>query len=514
MYIQAIRRGCRCVELDCWDGPGGEPVIYHGHTLTSKISFREVVAAIASVVFEEYETPFILSLEVHCCVRQQERMAEHMRHCFGDDLLLPDAARRTQCSPMDLQHRIIVKAKRRNRDSVVEARAARQRSKSTSKPSEVASTTAASSPATDLAIAVPEQPPEAATATRRGSMPAVMPSAATHSAPTVTGVRARRDSDEEHALWLYGSHAVATGLAACTGLEAVRLKVSAFLARPTNTGYPAGPWVVSSVNEPKMQKWLREGFDRRIAIHTMHHLLRVYPGALRVSSSNFKPTLFWSLGVQMVALNFQTHDTAMQLNQALFKLNGGCGYVLKPSRLRPIIAVDRVMATPIATDPHHGDLLLRNWAYSLHQNKGMLRLQVHVLGARYLQASNATPGSASIGMNHGSKVPKLHPSCCVKLHSGGDSITVLETARGKSGLNPVWNEIGTVVVHQPDTAFLHFEVAQAHRDRLGRSESLAYCVIPVAALRCGVRMCSLRSPFAGKRIPYCHLVCMFKVADV
>lgn len=39
-YIRCLRRGCRCLEIDCWDGPNGEPVVYHGHTLTSKISFR------------------------------------------------------------------------------------------------------------------------------------------------------------------------------------------------------------------------------------------------------------------------------------------------------------------------------------------------------------------------------------------------------------------------------------------------------------------------------------------
>ncbi|XP_059526438.1 1-phosphatidylinositol 4,5-bisphosphate phosphodiesterase delta-3 isoform X4 [Myotis daubentonii] len=50
-YVRAFAQGCRCVELDCWEGPGGEPVIYHGHTLTSKILFRDVVQAVRDHAF-------------------------------------------------------------------------------------------------------------------------------------------------------------------------------------------------------------------------------------------------------------------------------------------------------------------------------------------------------------------------------------------------------------------------------------------------------------------------------
>lgn len=45
-------KSCRCVELDCWDGPNGEPVIYHGHTLTSKVLFRDVIKAIKDYAFK------------------------------------------------------------------------------------------------------------------------------------------------------------------------------------------------------------------------------------------------------------------------------------------------------------------------------------------------------------------------------------------------------------------------------------------------------------------------------
>lgn len=39
------------MELDCWEGPGGEPIIYHGHTLTTKILFRDVIQVVRDHAF-------------------------------------------------------------------------------------------------------------------------------------------------------------------------------------------------------------------------------------------------------------------------------------------------------------------------------------------------------------------------------------------------------------------------------------------------------------------------------
>ena len=100
--------------VDCWDGDDGEPIIYHGHTLTSKIMFKDVVVACKNYAFEKSDYPVIFSIENHCSLEQQDRMADLLVSILGD-ILHRDPINQEEDrlpSPEKLMKKILIKAKR------------------------------------------------------------------------------------------------------------------------------------------------------------------------------------------------------------------------------------------------------------------------------------------------------------------------------------------------------------------------------------------------------------------
>jgi len=108
--------GCICLiftAVDIFDGDK-EPVVYHGKTLTTKVSLRKACEAIAKYAFVVSPYPVILSAEVHCSIPQQDMIASIMHEVFGDSLVsAPEGRPKIEVlpSPEDLKGRILLKVR-------------------------------------------------------------------------------------------------------------------------------------------------------------------------------------------------------------------------------------------------------------------------------------------------------------------------------------------------------------------------------------------------------------------
>ncbi|XP_012671580.2 1-phosphatidylinositol 4,5-bisphosphate phosphodiesterase delta-1a isoform X2 [Clupea harengus] len=272
-YIRALMKSCRCVELDCWDGPNGEPIIYHGYTLTSKILFKDIIKAIKEYAFKTSEYPVIISLENHCTVEQQKLMAQHMTSVLGEALLtqpLGDQMPSNFPSPEELKGYFLIKGKRLNKLDAAFNNNSVEEDESVSEEDEAA----------EENIQKPKE--------------------------KKSKIKLAKELSD---LVIY-CKSVHFG-----GFEH---------ARDDQAFYE-----MSSFKEGKAVN-LADTSATAYIHHNMDKLSRIYPAGSRTDSSNYNPVPLWNAGCQIVALNFQTPSKEMDLNQGRFLPNGLSGYVLKP----------------------------------------------------------------------------------------------------------------------------------------------------------------------------------------
>lgn len=72
---------------------------------------------------------------------------------------------------------------------------------------------------------------------------------------------------------------------------------------------------ISSLKESTCMKFAKKN-AKKFVCHTQNQLVRIYPDNSRITSKNYNPSIPWSVGCQIVALNYQRHSDEMLMNQA------------------------------------------------------------------------------------------------------------------------------------------------------------------------------------------------------
>ncbi|XP_067423256.1 1-phosphatidylinositol 4,5-bisphosphate phosphodiesterase eta-2 isoform X1 [Emydura macquarii macquarii] len=390
MYAWVLQSGCRCVEVDCWDGPDGEPIVHHGYTLTSKILFKDVIETINKYAFIKNEYPVVLSIENHCSVLQQKKMAQYLTEILGDKLDLSSVCNEDSTklpSPESLKGKILVKGKKlpanisddaeegevSDEDSADEIdddcklmngdastnrkrveNIAKKKLDSLIKESKIRDcedpnnfTVATLPPSgklsqkSDIKKNKLEDDIESGedSSTNKRYSRSLMGSFSKRKKKGSKLKKASSQEEGEDDLDCQGNLARGSVYYSRMSRQKKTMKLSRALSDLVKYTKSVGihdveteissSWQVSSFSETKAHQILQQKPAQYLRFN-QHQLSRIYPSSYRVDSSNYNPQPFWNAGCQMVALNYQSEGRMLQLNRAKFSANGNCGYVLKP----------------------------------------------------------------------------------------------------------------------------------------------------------------------------------------
>lgn len=298
-YIKVLDDSCRCLEIDCWDGDDG-PIVNHGRTFTSSVSFESVIEAINYYSFRASSLPVILSLEVHCNIENQNKMVDIMLRIFGDKLVTRPLTdnETTVPSPLELRNRILVKVKAGSHQKSTTGGTYGMNVQGSGSPLR-ASTGTLNSFASSLSASTAASTPTTTTTT------------------TTTTDGSEKDDDnnktiltskrlQEKEIERIRKDAAKRNISEKLGSLGVYFQGIKFrnFALPVSKTYNH----VFSLSELKVNAMIKDASTQgQLIKHNKRYFLRVYPSGYRVTSTNFDPISYWKRGVQMVSLNWQTY---------------------------------------------------------------------------------------------------------------------------------------------------------------------------------------------------------------
>ncbi|AWP02628.1 putative 1-phosphatidylinositol 4-5-bisphosphate phosphodiesterase eta-2-like [Scophthalmus maximus] len=442
MYAYVLQAGCRCVEVDCWDGPDGEPIIHHGYTLTSKILFKDVVETINKYAFTKSQYPVILSIENHCTVPQQKKMAEYLREVLQDKLDLSNInvhEFKKLPSPEILKGKVLVKGKKLPANIDPDADEGDVSDEDTGDEEEAEDDDEDDNPQDGNSVTSANQPKK-----KRRFGRSIMRSFKRKRKKRIR-VKNKSMSDGESD---YSSSRERTQIVyhpkkrktmrLSRALSDLVKYTKSVRVHDIETQAFASSWQVSSLNETVMNQILQLKPGELVRFN-QRQLLRVYPSNYRVDSSNFNPQPYWNTGCHMVAMNYQTEGRMLELNRAKFSSNGNCGYILRPK------CMNKAAFNPTLEDPLPG------------QRKTQLVLKI-ISGQQLPKPKDSMFGDRGEIIDPFVEVEIIGlPNDCSKQQT-----RVVDD----NGFNPMWEETLVFSIQMPRIALVRFQVWD--HDPIGR----------------------------------------------